>query len=127
MTPNFNFPPNFNFTALTETTVATITKTNAAALTGFEQLARYFLDFAGRSVEETVAAGKTLASVKSPIEFFQVQSKLAQESFQTFASEGKKVSELATAVAKDVSAPVAEHFKTTLVSDAKVTPLKKAA
>ena len=103
-------------------------KANTAATKGFEQLAKYFVELAGKSFEDAVAAGKKIAAAKTPSELVQIQTKLFQESFETFVDEGKKVSEMTTTIFKDISAPLAAQFKTAAAAAPKAaTAMKKAA
>jgi phasin family protein len=109
MTPNYDA-----FAKIGEDTITTIVKTNTALAKGFEQLTKYFADLASTSLEDSVANGKKLAGVKSVTEFVEIQTKLAQASFEDLTKEGKKVSELTLSIVKEVSEPFADHFKTNL-------------
>jgi len=120
MTPSYS-----DITALGQDNLDTIVKTNTAAVKGFETLSKYFTDLAGKSFEDAVAAGKKLAAAKTVVEFVQIQTKLAQESIEVALEEGKKVTELTTTIAKDVSGPIAERFKVGVAVATKAA--KKAA
>ena len=120
MTPTYT-----DFAAFNQDTLDTIVKTNTAAVKGYETMSKYFVDLAGKSFEDAVAAGKKLAAAKTVVEYFQVQTKLAQESIEVAMEEGKKVSELATGIAKDVSAPITDRFKVGVAVATKAA--KKAA
>jgi phasin family protein len=100
-----------DFSSFGQDTLDTIVKTNTAAAKGFETMTKYFVDLAGKQFEDAVAAGKKLSAAKTVVEFVQIQTKLAQESVEVALEEGKKVTELATSIAKDVSAPITEKFK----------------
>ena len=107
----------------------TIVKTNTAAAKGFETLSKYFADYASKSFEEALSVGKKFTAVKTPVEFIELQTKYAQESFETLVEESKTVSELTTSIVKDVTAPWTALFKTTVVPAAKAATasVKKAA
>jgi phasin family protein len=120
MTPTYTDIAAFNQEALD-----TIVKTNTAAAKGFEIMTKYFVDLAGKSFEDAVAAGKKLSSAKTVVELVQIQTKLAQESIEVALEEGKKVSELATSIVKDITSPVADKFKAGVAVATK--PTKKAA
>ncbi len=113
-----------DFAAFNQDNLDTIVKTNTAAAKGFETLTKYFVDLAGKSFEDAVAAGKKLSGAKTVVEFMQIQTKLAQESMEVALEEGKKVSELTTSIAKDVTSPITERFK---VGAAVVTKAAKKA
>jgi len=114
-----------DFAAFSQDSLDTIVKTNTAAAKGYETLTKYFVDLTGKSFEDAVAAGKKLAAAKTVIEFVQIQTKLAQESVEVVMEEGKKFSELATSIAKDVTSPMTEKFKTGVAVATKAS--KKAA
>ena len=95
-------------------------KANTAAVKGFETLAQHFVELTGKTYETSVEAGKKLAGAKNVSDLFQIQSKLAQDSFASFVEEGKTVSELTTEIFTDVTAPLTPKF-------AKPASMKKAA
>jgi phasin family protein len=111
--------------AFSQDNLDTIVKTNTAAAKGFETLTKYFVDLAGKSFEDAVAAGKKLSTAKTVVEFMQIQTKLAQESMEVALEEGKKVSELTTSIVKDVTSPMTERFKVGVAVATKAA--KKAA
>ncbi len=114
-----------DFTAFNQDNIDTVVKANTAATKGFETWTKYVVDLAGKSFEDAVAAGKKLAAAKTVVEFVQIQTKLAQDSIEAALEEGKKASELTSAIVKDVTSPIAERFKTGSVVPMK--PTKKAA
>ncbi len=114
-----------DFSTFGQDTLDTIVKTNTAAAKGFETMTKYFVDLAGKSFEDAVAASKKLSAAKTVVEFVQIQTKLAQESVEVALEEGKKVSELTTSIVKDVTAPMSDRFKVGAAVVAKTA--KKAA
>jgi len=113
-----------DFTTFSQDSIDTVVKANTAAMKGFEALAKHWVEFAGKSFEEAVDAGKKLAGAKSVVELVEMQSKLAQESFETLVEEGKTVSELSSSIYKDVTAPFGAPFK---FAGLKPATTKKAA
>ena len=107
MTPSYT-----DFTAFNQDALDTFVKTNTAVVKGYEAMTKYFVDLAGKSFEDAVAAGKKLAASKTVFEFVQFQTRLTQDSIEVCLEEGKKVTEMATSIAKDVSSPMTERFKT---------------
>ena len=104
--------PNFaDLSKMSEDTVATIVKTNAAVAKGFELWSKYFVEMVSTSLADAVATSKKLAEVKTPTEFLQLQSKLTQSSIETLTQSGKKAAELTAAIAKEISEPLTERFK----------------
>ena len=118
-----------DLSSLSAGSLDTIVKTNTAAAKGFETLSKYFADYATKSFEDMLSVSKKFTSVKSPVEFIELQTKYAQESFETLVEESKTVSELTTSIVKDVTAPWSILFKTTVapVAKAAATSVKKAA
>ncbi len=114
-----------DFAVLNQDALDTIVKTNTAAVKGYEAMSKYFVDLAGKSFEDAVAAGKKLATAKTVVEFVEIQTKLAQESIEVAMEEGKKVTELTTAFVKDVTSPMTERLKNGVAVAAKSA--KKAA
>ncbi|TAL04019.1 MAG: phasin family protein [Rhodospirillaceae bacterium] len=120
MTPAYD-----QFAKIGEDTIATIVKTNAAVVKGFEQLSRYFSELASTSLEDAVATGKKLTGAKSLTEFVEIQTKLAQSSFASLTQESKKASDLTMSIVKEVSEPFTERFKSGLTIVTK-SPTKTA-
>ena len=121
---NASYP---DFATLNQDNLDAIVKTNTAAAKGSETFTKYFVDLAGKSFEDAVAAGQKLSSAKTVVEFMQIQTKLAQDSMEVAIEEGKKASELATAIVKDVTTPMTERFKTSVAGVAVATKSTKRA
>ncbi len=109
-----------DFAAWGQDGIESVVKANTAAVKGFESLAKHFVELTGKSYEDAVDASKKLAGAKSVADLFQIQTKLAQDSFTAFVEEGKTVSELATSIFTDVTAPLTPKF-------VKAATAKKAA
>lgn len=109
-----------DFAAWGQDSIENVVKANTAAVKGFESLAKHFVELTGKSYEDAVDASKKLAGAKSMSDLFQIQTKLAQDSFTAFVEEGKTVSELATSIFTDVTAPLTPKF-------VKAATVKKAA
>lgn len=75
-----------------------IAKSGAAALKGFEDIAKASQAYVAKSTASADAAVKALLSVKTPAEFADVQTKLARESIETVIAEGRKFAELSQTV-----------------------------
>jgi len=98
-----------DFVALNQDNFDAFVKSGTTVAKGFEQLTKHFADVTAKSFEEAIEVSKKFAAVKSPTEFFQIQSKVFTESFENAIAQGKKVVELSTAIVKDASAPIAER------------------
>lgn len=126
-----------DFVALNQDNLDAFVKSGTTVAKGFEQLTKHFADVTAKSFEEAIEVSKKFAAAKNPTEFFQLQSKIIEESFENVLAQGKKVVELSTAIVKDASAPIAERVKanvaavnnvaTTVQNNVAKTVTKKAA
>ena len=107
-----------DFAAWGQDGIENLVKANTAAVKGFEAFAKHFVELTGKTYEDAVDAGKKLSSAKSPADLVQIQSKLAQDSFSAFVEQGKTVSELATTIFSDVTAPLTPKFAKPVVKKA---------
>lgn len=109
-----------DFAAWGQDSIDSLVKANTAAVKGFETLAKHYVELSSKSYEDAVDASKKLAGAKSVSDLFQIQTKLAQDSFSSLVEEGKTVSELTTSIFTDVTAPLTPKFT-------KPASVKKAA
>ena len=95
-----------------------ITKGNAEAVVesgkiaakGAEALGQEAAEYGRRSFEKAAATMKNFASVKSPTEFFQLQSEFFSSAFDNMASEVSKSSEAMLKLAGDVVQPLSTRI-----------------
>lgn len=106
------------FATFSQDNIDAFVRANVAVTRGFEQLSKNFVALATRSVEEAVEAGKRIAACKSIGEAIELQTRLAQDSIETFIAESKKAQELSASIVKDATAPLAERFKATVANGA---------
>ena len=88
-----------------EAVVASVT----AATKGAETLGAHAVAFSKKSLEDHVAAGKTLAAAKSVQEVVELQTSFAKSAFETYMAEMNKMSEIVAACMKDSMAPINER------------------
>ena len=88
-----------------EAVVASVT----AATKGAETLGAHAVAFSKKSLEDNVAAGKTLASAKSVQEVVELQTSFAKTAFETYMAEMNKMTEIVAACMKDSMAPINER------------------
>ncbi|CAA7627587.1 phasin family protein [Magnetospirillum sp. SS-4] len=93
-------------TIVAKTNAEALTKSGNAAISGLESLTKAYQDLATRNVEKLAAGIKTLASVKSPVEFFEVQQKLVKEGFESALADSRAIAELTTSVFTAAFEPV---------------------
>lgn len=86
------------FIALGKDNADAVAKSSAAAIKGFEDIAKASQAYVAQSAEKTDAAVKALMAIKTPAEFADLQTKLARESIETAIAEGRKFAELSQTV-----------------------------
>src|SRR3546814_177563 len=100
---------------LTKGNVEAVVESGKIAAKGAETLGQEAADYSRRSFEKATATMKSFASVKSPTEFFQLQSEFFSSTFDALASEAAKNSEAMLKLAGDVVQPLSTRFS--VVSD----------
>lgn len=86
------------FVSLGKDNADALVKSSTAAVKGMEELAKASQAYFSKSAEKTDAALKALIAVKSPVEFADLQGKLARESIESAIAEGRKFAELSQSV-----------------------------
>src|SRR3978361_2114552 len=86
-------------------TAEAVTKSATTAGKGFETINSEIYSYSKSSIEDAVAASKTLLGSKSVHEAFEFQTDFAKSAFEAYVAEVSKISELATATTKDIYAP----------------------
>jgi phasin family protein len=75
-----------------------------------ETLSQGAADYSRRSFEEASTALKSFAEVKSPTDFFRLQSEFARSAFDQFVAEGSRVTETVVKMSNDVAEPLAGRY-----------------
>jgi len=75
-----------------------------------ETLTQGAADYSRRSFEEASTALRSFAEVKSPTDFFRLQSELARKSFDSMVSESARVSETVVKMTGDVVEPITSRY-----------------
>jgi phasin family protein len=88
-----------------EAMVASVT----AATKGAETLGAHAMAFSKKTVEDQVAAAKSLASAKSVQEAVELQTAWAKSAFEGYVAEMNKMSEIVAASVKDSMSPINER------------------
>ena len=87
---------------------ALVASTKVAAR-GLETIGQEVAEFGRRSFEDASAAMRGFADVKSPADFFRLQTEFARSQFDNVVSESSKLSEKMIKLAGDVAEPVANR------------------
>lgn len=94
---------------LTKGNYDAIVESSKIAAKGVETLSQEAVEFSRKSFEKSTATFKSFAAIKSPAEFFQLQSELMSAAFDSFATEAAKNSEKFLKLAGDVSQPISNR------------------
>lgn len=100
---------------ITKGNLEAIVESSKIAAKGVESLGQSAAEYGRASFEKSSATFKSFASVKSPTEFFALQSELFTSAFDTLASESAKTSETVLKLASDIAQPISSRVA--LVSD----------
>lgn len=102
-------------TEITKGNVEALVESSKIAAKGVESIGQSAAEYGRASFEKTSATLKSFASVKSPVEFFQLQSELFTSAFDTLASETSKTSEALLKLAGEIAQPISN--RAAVVSD----------
>jgi phasin family protein len=80
------------------------------AAKGAEDIAKYATDYGRTSIEKANATAKQFAALKSPAEFFQLQSELAKSSLDAFVGEASKFGENYMKLLGEIAQPLQSRY-----------------
>lgn len=100
------------FATVAKDSADALTKSGNAAITGLTSLTKAYQDIATRNFEKLTASVQALASVKTPVEFFEIQQKLIKESLETTVADTRAIAELTTSVFTAAFEPVQKQIET---------------
>ncbi|RJG55832.1 phasin family protein [Sphingobium terrigena] len=103
------------FSDIAKGNVEALVESGKIAAKGMETLGQEAVDYSRKSFEKATASFKTFSTIKTPTEFFQLQSQLFSSSFDDFTKEAAKSSEAMMKLAGDVASPLTARV--TLVTD----------
>ncbi|BBD98761.1 phasin [Sphingobium amiense] len=95
--------------------VEAMVESGKIAAKAMETLGQEAVDYSRKSFEKATASFKTFSTVKTPTEFFQLQSQLLSSSFDEFTKEAARHSEALVKLAGEVAQPLTERV--TVVTD----------
>lgn len=95
-----------DFAAETQANIQAVVEANTLLIKGSEALVRDGVATAKASVEKSIAAGQTLATVKSPQELVSLQVQLVQEAAQTAVADATRLTEETGKVVKAALEPI---------------------
>ncbi len=81
-----------------------------AAIAGFQELAKAYQTLATNNAERLTASLQRLATVKSPLEFIELQRKLIAEGVEAAVSDGRHIAKLTAAAFASAFEPVQKQI-----------------
>ncbi len=90
--------------------VEAIVASTKVAAKGVETIGQEVAEYSRKSFEEASAALKAFAELKSPTDFFRLQSEFARSQFDGLVSETSRLSETMIKLAGDVAEPLAGRY-----------------
>lgn len=97
--------------AATKANADALAKCGNAAIAGFQELAKAYQALATRNAEKLTASIQALATVKSPVEFIELQQKLIKEGVDAAVIDSKNIADLTTAVFTAAFEPVQKQVE----------------
>lgn len=97
-------------TEFTKGNVEAIVASSKVAAKGAETLGQGAADYGRRSFEEASAVLKSFAEVKSPTDFFRLQSDYVRSAFDSWVSESSRTSETVLKLAGEVAEPITRRY-----------------
>jgi hypothetical protein len=94
---------------ITKGNVEALVESSKIAAKGVEAMGQSAAEYGRASFEKTSATLKSFASVKSPMEFFQLQSQLFTSTFDIMAAESAKSSEAFLKLAGEIAQPLSSR------------------
>ncbi len=94
---------------LTKGNFDAVVESSKIAAKGVEAFGQEAVEFSRKSFEKSSSTFKSFAAVKSPAEFFQLQSELLSAMLDSFAAEAAKSSETLLKLAGEVSQPISNR------------------
>ena len=86
--------------------VEALVASSKVAARGVEQLSQEAAEFSRRSFEQASATLKSFTEVRSPTDFFKLQSDYARSAFDNMVAESSKMSEAVIKLAGEVAEPI---------------------
>jgi phasin family protein len=97
-------------TELTRGNVEALVTSSKVAVRGVEALSQEAAEYGRKSFEEASSALRGFAEIKSPTDFFRLQSEYAKSSFDSLVSETSKLSESVVKLAGEVFEPLSTRY-----------------
>jgi phasin family protein len=99
-----------DWTEFNKGNVEAMVESGKIAAKGFEQLGREQVDYARKSFEQTTAAFKGMAAVKSPTELAKLHSEYVRSSFDALVAQTSHQTEAMLKLAGEIAQPLSNRF-----------------
>lgn len=90
--------------------VEALVESGKIAARGLETLGQEYADYGRRSFESATAVLKSMSAVKSPADFFKLQSDFVRSQFDSVVAETSKNTEAMIKLAGDAAQPISSRF-----------------
>lgn len=90
--------------------VEAVVESGKIAAKGAQTMGQNAVEFGKKNIEATTAQFKQVAAVKSPTDFFKLQSDFARAQFDALVAEASKSTEMAVKLAGDVFQPLQNRY-----------------
>ncbi|WP_447726673.1 phasin family protein [Sphingomonas koreensis] len=98
------------FTEFAKGNVEALVESGKIAAKGFETLGQDAAEYSRKSFENATATLKSLSSVKTPADFFKLQSDYVRSAFDSVVAETSKNTEAFIKLAGDAAQPISSRF-----------------
>ncbi|WP_114953658.1 phasin family protein [Sphingosinicella terrae] len=98
------------FADITRGNVEALVASSKVAAKGVEALSQDAAEYSRKSFEEASSAFKSFAEVKSPTDFFKLQSDFARAAFDSAVAESARLSETVLKLAGEVAEPITNRY-----------------
>ena len=88
-----------------------LTQSGNASRTAIQELTKAYQELAAKNAKNLTAAMQSLAAVKSPTEFMELQQRLIKEGVQAAVSDSQHIAQLTTAVFTAAFEPVKRQIE----------------
>ncbi|OWK29692.1 phasin family protein [Sphingomonas mucosissima] len=91
-----------------------VVESSKIAAKGFEQIGQNATSYLKTSYESATGAFRSLSSVTSPAELFQLQSNFVRASFDAFVAEASRSTQTALKLAGEIAQPISNRVAVTV-------------
>jgi phasin family protein len=96
---------------IAEATAEALTKSGTSSRAAIQELTKAYQELAATNAKNLTAAMQSLAAVKSPTEFMELQQRLIKEGVQAAVSDSQHIAQLTTAVFTAAFEPVKRRIE----------------